>query len=377
MNYLRAKFKEGEAPEVISGITLTNAIYQEAIRLLQKRFGQNEYIINAHYTSLMELPASSSHTSALRTSYDTIEKHLRLLQALGEEVNTKMLVSLIMSKLPKDVITHLTDHKTDDHEWSVQLLRDKLHRYITNRENAERQCGTPKDESKHPIGNMWPTLQDSERKTTTEALFSVPKPLKDQKVRRNVCIYCNGKHWSDECRKYPTVAARKEKIKGHCFICLKQGHNQKDCTSNKVCAHCQQKKRHHRSLCINNFPEKPAATVNTVTEPISTTITAENTLLASDEHVLMQTATAEVEDLQKSRKETVRLLLDTGSQRTYITEQLAERLQLPIKVSETLTVYTFSSSKPRQLQTPVTELRLLTKDGSSLHLRVESVLYPK
>ena len=373
MNYLRAKL-EGEAAEVISGLTLTNANYQEAIRLLQKRFGQNEIIINAHYTSLMDLPASSSHTSTLRTSYDTIEKHLRSLQALGEDVNTKMLVSLIMSKLPKDVITNLTDQKTDDQEWSVQLLRDKLHRYITNRENAERQCGTPNVESKHPIGNMWPTPQDSEHKTTTEALFSVPKPPKDPKVRRrDVCIYCNGKHWSDECKKYPTVTARKEKIKGHCFICLKTGHKQKDCTSDKVCAHCKQKNRHHRSLCINKFPEKPAETVTTVTEPISTTITAENTLLASDEHVLMQTATAEVEDLQKSRKETVRVLLDTGSQRTYITEQLAERLQLPIKGSETLTIYTFSSSKPRQLQTPVTELRLLTKDGSSLHLRVNVV----
>lgn len=69
-----------------------------------------------------------------------------------------------------------------------------------------------------------------------------------------------------------------------------------------MCAHCQQKNRHHRSLCINKFPEKPAETVNTVTEPISTTITAENTLLASDEQVLMQTATAEVEDLQKIKK---------------------------------------------------------------------------
>jgi len=115
----------------------------------------------------------SSQTSALRKSYDTIEKHLRSLQALGEDVNTKMLVSLIMSKLPKDVITHLTDQKEDDQEWSVQLHRDKLHRYTTNRENAERQCGT-KDDSKHPIGNMRPTSQDSEGKTTTEALFLFP-----------------------------------------------------------------------------------------------------------------------------------------------------------------------------------------------------------
>ncbi|XP_067029583.1 uncharacterized protein [Acropora muricata] len=86
MNYLRAKL-EGEAEEVISGLTLTNANYEEAIRLLQNRFGQNEIIINAHYSSLMDMPSSSSSTSALRTSYDSIEKHLRSLQALGEDLD--------------------------------------------------------------------------------------------------------------------------------------------------------------------------------------------------------------------------------------------------------------------------------------------------
>ncbi|XP_068735663.1 uncharacterized protein [Montipora capricornis] len=370
MNYLRAKL-EGEAEDIISGLTLTNANYEEAIRLLQKRFGQNEIIINAHYTSLMDMPASSSSTSAVRTRYDSIEKHLRSLQALGEDVNTKMLVSLITTKLPKDVITHLTDHKEDGQEWTVQLLRDKLHTFITNRENAERQCGI-KDDSKHTARSMWLSSEDREGKTTTETLFSVTKPPKDQKVRRrDICVYCQGKHRSDECKKYATVAARKEKIKGQCFICLKPGHHQKDCKANKVCVHCQQKNKHHRSLCINKFQAKPAETAHVVTETIFPV--TENTLLASEEQVLMQTATVEVENLEKSGKQTIRLLLDTGRQRSYITEQLADKLQLPIKGSETLTVYTFNTSKPRQLQTPVTELRLLTKDGSSLHLRVNVV----
>ncbi|XP_044180058.1 uncharacterized protein LOC114970531 [Acropora millepora] len=371
MNYLRAKL-EGEAEEVISGLTLTNANYEEAIRLLQKRFGQNDIIINAHYTSLMDRTCLlRCSTSALRTSYDSIEKHLRSLQALGEDVNTKILVSLIMTKLPKDVITPLTDHKEDGQEWTVQLLRDKLHRFITNRENAERQCGIKYD-SKHTARSMWLTSEDKECKTTTETLFSVTKPPKDQKVRRrDICVYCQGKHWSDECKTYATVAARKEKIKGQCFICLKPGHHQKGCKANKVCVHCQQKNKHHRNLCINKFQEKPAETAHVVTETISTV--TENTLLASDEQVLMQTATVEVENLEKSGKQTIRLLLDTGSQRSYITEQLADKLQLPIKGSETLTVYTFNTSKPRQLQTPVTELRLLTKDGSSLHLTVNVV----
>ena len=127
----------------------------------------------------------------------------------------------------------------------------------------------------------------------------------------------------------------------------------------------------NRRINITEVSEKPTETANVVTEPISTI--TENTLLASDEQVLMQTATAEVENLEKSIRQAIRLLLDTGSQRTYITEQLAEKLQLPIKGSETMTVYTFSTSKPRQLQTPVTELRLLMKDGSSLHLRVNVV----
>ena len=87
----------------------------------------------------------------------------------------------------------------------------------------------------------------------------------------------------------------------------------------------------------------------------------------------MQTATVEVENLQKSRKVITKLLLDTGSQKTYITNELAENPQLPIKGSEKLNVYIFSASKPRKLYTPVTELWLLTKDESSLHLRFNVV----
>ena len=86
MNYLKAKL-DGEAAEVISGLALTNVNYEKAVRLLHERFGQNEIIINAHYTALMDLPTSSSQTATLRSNYDVIEKHLRSLEALGEDIN--------------------------------------------------------------------------------------------------------------------------------------------------------------------------------------------------------------------------------------------------------------------------------------------------
>lgn len=247
MNYLRAQL-EGDAADVISGLSLINANYEQSIKLLKDRYGQNEVISNFHYTSLMDLTACSSQTSALRKNYELIEKRLRSLEALGEDIERKMLVSL-MAKLPKDVLIHLTDQKNDGDEWTVQLLRDQLHSYISNRENADRQS-SDKVDYKGSVGNMWSTSQVTQfdLNTTTGALLSETKLQQNLTGRKNmICIYCSGQHWSDECQKFPTMTARKEKIKGHCFICLKQGHQQKNCSEEGVCL-MQTKKLSPQSL---------------------------------------------------------------------------------------------------------------------------------
>ena len=43
------------------------------------------------------------------------------------------------------------------------------------------------------------------------------------------CRFCDALHWSDECTKYITAKTRKQRIKGSCHICLKQGHIANDC----------------------------------------------------------------------------------------------------------------------------------------------------
>ena len=55
----------------------------------------------------------------------------------------------------------------------MKLLRDKLHRYITNRENAERTCGI-KDGSKDNIRNVLSTSQDNEPKVLLKHCSLVP-----------------------------------------------------------------------------------------------------------------------------------------------------------------------------------------------------------
>ena len=60
---------------------------------------------------------------------------------------------------------------------------------------------------------------------TTDALLMNEK-FQSSKSRY---IYCKKSHWSDECRTVSTLPARKEKVKGKCYICLQPGHLKINC----------------------------------------------------------------------------------------------------------------------------------------------------
>lgn len=88
----------------------------------------------------------------------------------------------------------------------------------------------------------------------------------------------------------------------------------------------------------------------------------DSSLLVSGEQVLMQTALADVVNLNTSKKQYTRLLLDCGSQRTYISEEVfLKKFQLVSNNTEILTVFTFGSTKPKEFKTPVVEFGLKLK----------------
>ena len=67
---------------------------------------------------------------------------------------------------------------------------------------------------------------------------------------------------------------------------------------------------------------------------------------------MMQTATEVVsnKDIQILRTK-AQILMDTGSQRTYVTEEIVKQLQLSPSAREIYAVFTFGSSKPKQIST--------------------------
>ena len=78
-NYLRI-FLEGEAQHTISGLSLTNDNYNEALNLLKNHFGNNQVIISAHMNTLVKIPSvNNEDIKALRKLYDDVGSHVRRL----------------------------------------------------------------------------------------------------------------------------------------------------------------------------------------------------------------------------------------------------------------------------------------------------------
>ena len=196
-----------------------------------------------------------------------------------------------------------------------------------------------------------------------------------------MCIYCSKEHWSDECDIYSTVEERKAKIKGKCYNCLSNKHLLRECTITKACYHCK-KKNHHRSLCPAKFTSKGHKELSTLVseEPHQTTnnekalLTAECATLAPENFVVMQTATATViNPSEQCKTESVQILFDSGSYRSYISADLAQKLNLKLEKEEQIKLITFGQTQSKVIKTPTTKLDLPLNDGTTLHLTVNVV----
>ena len=353
LSYLKDRLK-GKALDCIKGLPITNASYGVAKKNLQDRFGNPQQSVEAHYEALMKMPNCSSTTTSLRSFYDSLETHLRSLEALAQDTTSTLLVTLVLDKIPKDVKLQL-ELKQDGKDWSVQQLRAALSSLITAKERAE---GTPQHEQreKKPISTGQALLSNG----------SVPKQPK--------CIYCQKAHYSDECSAFKTIDERKKELGARCFICLKAAHLAKDCHVKRSCYHCK-RKSHHRSLCPEKFavnrtsPQNGNAQLNVKANEFQPKTSHAMVTSTDVRCVLMQTAVTTA--IGPNGEEcTVRILFDTGASRSYVNKDISERLHLTHDDVETISVATFGSTKERVDQYPVVHCNIALKSGGQDTVRM-------
>ena len=69
----------------------------------------------------------------------------------------------------------------------------------------------------------------------------------------------------------------------------------------------------------------------------------------------------------------VRVLLDSASHRSFMTERLAKQLKLTPRCKELLSLSTLAARKPQDVSTYVVEFNVITKDKTYLHFHANVI----
>ena len=190
------------------------------------------------------------------------------------------------------------------------------------------------------------------------------------------CVYCDREHTSSSCSNVTDTMKRKELLRksGRCFVCLKRHHLSKDCRSNFNCRKCRG--RHHVSICprtADKQPNTPASDARVPPGEVSGTPEAPpttNSLCAGGHrNILLQTARLElIRSGGNGPLISARAMLDSGSQRTYVTNRLRDQLRLPTVSTERIRIKTFGSTESCDDSFDVVHLGIKTKEGGIVEI---------
>ena len=337
-----------EAADAIQGFSTTDANYQEACNLLKKRFGRKERIIFRHFQELLGLinTQKSTDLASLKKLQDTVEGHVRSLACLG--INGDQfgvaLTPIIVTCLPNDLRMlwlRKSIGKEQDLKWLLEFLDAELRLRETSRDFVSSK---PTDKSK-----------PAEQKPKAScAVLSATSRLS--------CGICAKGHPTSKCWELTeapmTERQRLVRSSGMCIRCLGTGH-QGDCE--EVCSYCDG--AHHQLLCYKQKhragrPPRATAKYNpskkdskeestTAKEEKKDTKTskAEASVLAipSTPDAIMQLARLQVRG--KDKIETINVLFDSGSARTWISSSLIKRIQLSYLSDDYVSSCAFGNSK--------------------------------
>lgn len=250
---------------------------------------------------------------SLKSFYDTLETHIRALEALGKSHDSygDILIPIIHKELPADLIKTLTrEHNTN--EWKLDELRKAIRK-------GERQ-GENNPSKQHPneICPDPPTAAFAigQSKNSTYKPRHVPST-----TAKRACVYCKGLHSPNNCtvitdKKHRYNIVRDFKL---CFNCLNDNH---------VVSQCKTRGR----------------------------------------STLLKTAISPIEYLGSTV--TAHILFDEGSHRSFITSSLARNVGLTAERKETLSLSTFGGTSTSVRRVEVGTINLQTPVGENIPIEV-------
>lgn len=336
-HYLRASVRS-EPAQIISTIEFSSSNYKVAWDMLGKRYNNDKMLIHNHIKNIFNIePIVKESAKGIRNILNDLIKNLRALSQIGLPTN----------------------------EWDVPivyLINTKLDR-VTNRdwETFKSKCkGFPTLEDLKVFLNSKAELLDnleqnraeklSDRQSTRGLLLTDQEKFYGSSNNVNEkcpkCTFCKSEHYIQSCPQFLKIPVEKraESIISLklCLNCLKAGHFNRNCRR-PTCKICHGK--HHFLLHLNK-PKEPTSSnivtsetnrvsnqnisnqnISNMSLPSNGNVTSNNSASCEISNVLLSTAQVDILD-QNGKKQTIRIILDSGSQSSFITEQAVNRLGL-------------------------------------------------
>ncbi|XP_062700072.1 uncharacterized protein LOC134284801 [Aedes albopictus] len=334
----------GDAAGVLDTKILSEGNYNEAWNILEDRFENKRVLVETHIRGLFSLQKMTSESyKELRALLSTVTHHVESLKFLQQQiigVSEHMIVYLVVSALDRATRKSWegTQRKGDLPKY------DQTISYLKSRCQILENCETADLATKQ---NTKPKPFQPSKMNPQRSYAASTNPFEST----SVCEICGGSHLNFQCSTLSDLspAQKNEKIRaaGVCFNCLRKGHRIKECPSDKTCRKCQG--RHHTLLHDDGVPTRtPPPNVSLPTEtmvgpqvpvpvvptptpvdaPVSTACSSN--FAQTTKTVLLLTAVVQVLD-RNNEPHLCRVLLDSGSQVNFVTEEMANRLGLTKK----------------------------------------------
>ena len=222
MNYL-VNLLEGQASDVIKGLSLSNENYNIALQLLKDRYSDDQILISMHMNKLLSLsPVRKDDVNDLRKLIDVIKSQIRGLERMKIEAKNygPLLLPVILTKIPDD-IKLIISRKFGKNIWNAEPILEELESELFAREKLSAMKQTT----------------SGEIDTEFEKEFSA-QSLLNSDSNIVLCVFCKkGNHKPRNCRNIASISERTNILQkaGRCFLCLRKGHVVKNCPAKFSC----------------------------------------------------------------------------------------------------------------------------------------------
>nr|CAH7755986.1 unnamed protein product [Callosobruchus chinensis] len=326
-HYLKASL-EGTASQVIRPIQFTAENYGIAWSAICDEFNNSKLLIHEHVRALFQLEPIKEASADLKRLINDVSQHLTCLEMLGE--SKENLGNLLLIYLVKTKLDSLSTQ-----EWEKEFVVDEMKGFLKERATILETTQVKHSDNKDKYHKF------KDKKYSSKSLVS---NTYDISAKKYTCNYCNECHSIYNCQSFAKLSpqerldhVKKAKL---CKICLLDRHNSRNCKQGP----CRKSRRYHNSLLhIEVTATEVSNTPNEKDNKTETTSLASGVSLhVSNNQVLLSTAKVWVKGKQSLVE--ARLLLDSASQTSFITNDLCKRLNLE-KTKTNLSVFGISNVK--------------------------------